>query len=161
VDHYKRNEGDDMSTQQWNIDTGHSSIHFAVRHLVISRVRGAFDRWRGTVDYDARNPEASKVSVQIDSASIDTREPKRDEHLRSADFLDVEHHPALTFQSTGVEPLARNRFRLTGDFSMHGVTRMIELDVELLGESKDPWGNQRLGFQALQRRPAVIPDRAA
>ena len=137
-----------MPTQQWNVDTSHSSIHFTVRHLVMSRVRGSFDRWRGTVDFDAQNPEASKVSVHIDSASIDTHEPKRDEHLRSADFFDVEHHPALTFQSTRVEPLARGRFRLAGDLAMHGVTRTLELEVELLGESKDPWGNQRLGFQA-------------
>src|SRR5262249_34955115 len=92
----------------WNIDTSHSGVHFAVRHMVVTKVRGAFTRWQGTIDFDEQNPEASKVSLRIEAASIDTREPQRDAHLRSADFFDVERFPTLSFESTKVEKLKGN-----------------------------------------------------
>jgi polyisoprenoid-binding protein YceI len=138
----------DMATQRWNIDSSHSGVHFTVRHMVISKVRGAFARWQGEVDFDAAAPAASTVAVRIDAASIDTHEPKRDDHLRSADFLDVAQHPALTFTSTKVEPLPGDRYRVIGDLTIRGVTRQVELAAELLGGGKDPWGNERIGFQA-------------
>jgi polyisoprenoid-binding protein YceI len=131
----------------WNIDPSHSGIHFAVRHLVVSKLRGAFTRWEGIVELDEANPGASRVSVRIDPGSIDTREPKRDDHLRSADFFDVQKYPALTFASTRVEKVG-DGYRLTGNLTMHGVTKPVVLDVESLGVGKDPWGNERIGFQA-------------
>ncbi|MDB4965149.1 MAG: hypothetical protein JWN44_838 [Myxococcales bacterium] len=137
-----------MATQRWNIDPSHSGVHFTVRHMVISKVRGAFDRWQGTVDFDEQNPSASKVSVRIEAASVDTRDEKRDAHLRSADFFDVENHPALTFESTKVEKLDGNDYRVTGKLTIHGITKEVALEAEYLGGGKDPWGNERLGFQA-------------
>ncbi len=137
-----------MATQRWNIDTAHSGVQFSVRHMVISKVRGAFERWQGVIDFDEKEPSASKVSVRIDATSIDTREPKRDEHLRSADFFDVEKYPEITFDSRRVEALEQGRYRVTGDLTIRGTTREVELDAEYLGGGTDPWGNRRIGFQA-------------
>jgi len=132
----------------WNIDSSHSGVHFAVRHMVVTKVRGAFTRYQGTIDFDEQEPEASKVSVRIEAASIDTREPQRDGHLRSADFFDVERFPTLSFESTKVEKLKGDRYRVTGDLVIRGVTQPVELEVEYLGVGKDPLGNERVGFQA-------------
>ena len=137
-----------MATQRWNIDPSHSAVGFTVRHLVISKVRGAFERFSGTVDFDEQNPSASKVAVRIEAASIDTREAKRDEHLRSADFFDAATHPELTFASTTVEKLGGNEYRVVGDLTIRGVTLPVTLETEFLGVGKDPWGNQRIGFAA-------------
>jgi polyisoprenoid-binding protein YceI len=137
-----------MATQRWNIDPSHSGVHFTVRHLVISKVRGSFGKWQGTVDFDAQNPAASKVAVRIDAASIDTGEEKRDGHLRSADFFDVEKFPELTFTSTKVEKSGDSEYRVTGDLTIHGVTRPVTLAAEFEGNGKDPWGNERIGFSA-------------
>jgi polyisoprenoid-binding protein YceI len=137
-----------MATQRWNIDPSHSGVHFTVRHMVISKVRGAFERWQGTVDFDEQNPSASKVAVSIDAASIATREEKRDAHLRSPDFLDVEKYPQLTFASTKVEKLDGGDYRVSGDLTLHGVTKPVVLEAEFLGGGKDPWGNERIGFAA-------------
>jgi polyisoprenoid-binding protein YceI len=115
--------------------------------MVITKVRGAFLRWTGTVDYDAANPSASKVVVEIDTASIDTREPKRDEHLRSADFLDVAQFPVMTFKSTAVDRRGADEFLVRGELTLHGVTRPVELEVEHAGSGKDPWGGERIAFQ--------------
>jgi polyisoprenoid-binding protein YceI len=137
-----------MAIQRWNIDTSHSGVHFTVRHMVISKVRGAFARWQGVIEFDAEDPSRSKVSARIEAASIDTREEKRDAHLRSADFFDVEHHAALTFESTNIEKLDGNEYRVSGDLTIRGVTKPVVLEAEYLGGGKDPWGNERLGFQA-------------
>src|SRR5688572_18651923 len=94
--------GLDMTTERWNLDTAHSGIHFSVRHMVISKVRGSFTRFGGTLELDEKDLSRSSVQVQIDAASIDTREPQRDAHLRSADFFDVEQYPQLSFRSTKV-----------------------------------------------------------
>jgi polyisoprenoid-binding protein YceI len=144
-----------MTMQRWKIDPSHSAVQFTVRHLVISKVRGTFERWEGEIDFDPSQPEASKVSVRIETASIDTHEPNRDQHLRSADFFDVEKYPAITFESRKVERRGDDRYRVLGDLTMHGVTRPVELDAEYTGAGKDPWGNQRVGFfakTALNRR---------
>lgn len=131
-----------------NIDTSHSGVHFIVRHMVVSKVRGVFGAFSGTIDYDAENVERSKVQVEIDAASIDTREAKRDAHLRSADFFDVENFPKLTFQSTGVKKTGDDTLAVTGDLTIHGVTRPVTLKVEQSGGGKDPWGNERLVWSA-------------
>jgi polyisoprenoid-binding protein YceI len=136
-----------MATQRWNIDSSHSGVHFTVRHLVISKVRGSFGKYQGTIDFDAENPAASKVAVRIDAASIDTREEKRDAHLRSPDFFDVEKFPELTFTSTKVEK-SGDDYRVSGELTIHGVTQPVVLEAEFLGNGKDPWGNERIGFAA-------------
>ncbi len=144
-----------MTMQRWNIDPAHSGVQFTVRHMVISKVRGTFERWQGAIDFDASQPEASKVSVRIEAASIDTHEPNRDQHLRSADFFDVERYPAITFESRKVERRGKDRYRVLGDLTMHGVTRPVELDAEYFGAGKDVSGHQRVGFFAktsLQRK---------
>jgi polyisoprenoid-binding protein YceI len=137
-----------MAAEKWNFDNAHSSIEFTVRHLLVSKVRGRFTKWNGTFRYDERNPSASSVDVQIDAASVDTHEPQRDAHLRSADFFEVDKHPQLSFKSTGVEKKGDGRFALKGDLTIRGVTRPVVLDVELGGRLKDPWGNERVGFAA-------------
>jgi polyisoprenoid-binding protein YceI len=136
-----------MTTRHYNIDTAHSAVQFSVRHMVIAKVRGAFSRFDAKVAFDEEHPERSSVTARIDAASIDTHEPKRDEHLRSADFLDVANHPHLEFRSTRVEKRGE-RYRVFGELSIRGVTREVELDAEYLGTGKDPWGNERLAFSA-------------
>lgn len=136
-----------MATSRWNIDTSHSGVHFTIRHMVVSKVRGGFNRWSGAIDFDAAAPERSSVTATIEAASIHTREPKRDAHLRSADFFDVEKHPLISFASTKVEA-SGDRYRVTGDLTLHGVTQPVVLDAEFLGAAKDPWGQERLGFSA-------------
>jgi polyisoprenoid-binding protein YceI len=131
----------------WSFDTSHSSIGFSVRHLMISKVRGHFDKWEGTFDYDESDPTRSKLSVRIDAASIDTRDEKRDAHLRSPDFFDVEKFPALTFESTGITRDGDD-YVVAGDLTIHGITRAVQLNVEGLGRVKDPWGGERVGFSA-------------
>jgi polyisoprenoid-binding protein YceI len=129
----------------WNIDHSHSGIHFTARHLMVTKVRGTFASWTGTLDIDDTDITKSRVEVTIDAASVNTKEAKRDEHLRSADFLDAEKFPHLTFKSTKVERTA-DGLAVTGDLTIHGVTRSVVLDVEENGQVKDPWGGIRRGF---------------
>ncbi len=135
-----------MALKTWQIDRAHSDIFFTVRHMVISKVRGRFQKWDGTLQFDEENPANSKVDITIDAASIDTNEPKRDAHLRSADFLDAEQHPNLTFKSTRVEAKGKDKFLLHGDLTIRKVTRPVAIDVEYLGKAKDPWGQQKVLF---------------
>jgi polyisoprenoid-binding protein YceI len=131
----------------WSFDPAHSSIGFSVRHLMISKVRGHFNKWEGTFDYDEADPTKSKLSVRIDAASIDTREEKRDAHLRSPDFFDAAKYPALTFESTRIERDGDD-YVVTGNLTIRDVTRAVQLKVESLGRTKDPWGGERAGFSA-------------
>jgi polyisoprenoid-binding protein YceI len=135
----------------WKIDPTHSAVEFSVRHLMITTVRGRFTGVDGKVVNDASDPSKSSVEVVIDPATIDTREPQRDAHLRSADFFDVEKFPTLTFRSTGVEGRLGESFKLTGDLTIHGVTRPVVLDVTSEGQIKDAWGGLRSGFTATTR----------
>ena len=132
----------------WQLDPSHSEIHFSAKHLMISTVRGRFHKFTATIDADEQNPTAAKIDVQIEAASIDTRDEKRDGHLRSPDFLDVDQFPYLTFKSTRVERIDENHGKLVGDLTMHGVTREVTLDVTAEGRGKDPWGGERAGFTA-------------
>ncbi len=136
-----------MSAEQWDFDLTHSSIGFHVRHLMISKVHGRFQGWTGSLQLDPVDPTKSHVEVQIDAASIDTKEPKRDEHLRSADFLDAANFPHLTFKSTRVERDGDD-LAVDGELTIHGVTRPVHLKVEPAGQVKDPWGGTRTGFSA-------------
>ncbi len=137
-----------MAAQRWNIDPAHSGIHFTVRHMVISKVRGAFEKWQGVVDFDEEDPSASRISARIAVASINTLEPKRDEHLRSPDFFDAASYPEITFESKRIETRKGDRYRVVGDLTIRGITAEVELDAEYLGAGLDPWGNRRAGFQA-------------
>jgi polyisoprenoid-binding protein YceI len=132
----------------WQLDPSHVEIGFAVRHLMISTVRGRFGTVLGTVVVQGDDFATAKVDVTIDAASVDTREPKRDAHLRSADFFDVETFPTLTFTSRRVERAGADQFRLIGDLTLHGVTREVHLDVVTEGLVRDPWGNEKAGFSA-------------
>jgi len=137
-----------MTTSNWSIDATHSGINFSVRHMVVSKVRGRFARYSGAIHVDEDDITRSDAEVTIDAASIDTGTPQRDEHLRSADFFDVEKFPEIRFRSRRLEKLADDRYRLIGDLTIRDVTRETSLDVELGGRAKDPWGNERLGFVA-------------
>lgn len=132
----------------WVIDASHSVITFSVRHMMISKVRGRFTRFDGTVDFDEQNPTNSKVQVTIDASSIDTRDERRDGHLMSPDFLDVANYPTLTFVSKRVEVIDESHGRIIGDLTIRGVTREVTLDVEYNGQSKSPWGTISAGFSA-------------
>jgi len=132
----------------WKIDPAHSLIEFAVRHLMITTVKGRFGGVDGTVLLDESDPSKVDVDVTIHATSIDTREPQRDAHLRSADFFDVEQYPHITFTSTRQITRKGNAFELAGDLTIHGVTRPVVLDVTEEGHGKDPWGGERRGFSA-------------
>jgi polyisoprenoid-binding protein YceI len=137
-----------MAQEKWNLDTVHSHVGFSVRHLMISKVNGHFKVWSGTLVTDEANPANSSVEVEIDAASIDTREEKRDEHLRSADFLDAAKYPKITFKSTKVAKADDDRYNVTGTLTIHGVSKEVVLDTEFAGRQKDPWGGERSGFSA-------------
>lgn len=137
-----------MAIAQWDIDVTHSAVGFSVRHLVISKVRGTFDKFAGTLEVDPADLSSAKVDVTIEANSINTREAQRDAHLRSPDFFDVEKFPALTFKSKGVKLLSKDELEILGDLTIHGVTKEVTLKTEYLGANKDPWGGDRIGFSA-------------
>ncbi len=132
----------------WNLDTSHSRVSFAVRHMLISKVRGRFTRWSGIAQIDPSNIEDSSVEVSIEAASIDTAEPKRDEHLRSPDFLDADSFPTITFSSTKVSDLGDGRLAVEGELTIKDVTKTVTLEVEETGRGMDPWGGERIAFEA-------------
>jgi polyisoprenoid-binding protein YceI len=137
------------ATSDWQIDPAHSSAQFAVKHLAISTVRGAFTSVKGAIQLDDKDITKSTVDVTIDVNSVDTRVAARDKDLRSDHFFDVEHYPTITFKSKKVEQVAPGKLKVIGDLTIHGVTKEVALDVD--GPSapiKDPWGNQRVGINA-------------
>lgn len=136
-----------MSTQQWDFDLSHSSVNFHVRHLMVSKVHGRFSLWSGKLELDEQDLTKSRLEVEIDASSVDTKEPKRDEHLRSADFFDVATYPKLTFKSTKIEKDGDD-YKVAGDLTIHGITKPVTLSVEGGAIVKDPWGGTRTGFSA-------------
>jgi len=132
----------------WNLDLSHSEVNFAVKHMMISTVRGKFNKFSGTIDFNEADPTHSSIDVSIDVVSIDTRDEKRDGHLKSGDFFDVEKFPAITFKSTKVEKVSDSTAKVTGDLTIRGVSRPVVLDVTYAGQAKSPWGTTSAGFSA-------------
>src|SRR5579863_343851 len=140
--------GGAMSTERWEIDSSHSSVHFSVRHLVIAKVRGTFARWSGSVQVPDGDFSQATVSVTIDASSINTGVDQRDAHLKSPDFFDVAQYPELKFAGRRVEPRSEAEIDVLGDLTIKGTTREVVLRVEQHGQAKDPWGNVRTAFTA-------------
>lgn len=132
----------------WKLDPAHSGLQFAVKHMVISTVRGSFREFAVDAEIDEADPTKSRATVRIEAASLTTGSDDRDAHLRSADFFDVEAHPAIVFVSRGIERRRGDDYRITGDLTIRGVTRTITLDGEIQGPVKDPWGGLRFGLSA-------------
>ena len=130
----------------WQIDTKHSQIEFAVRHMMLSTVRGRFKQFSGDITIDEQNPENSQFAATIDVASIDTGDEGRDGHLRSADFFDVAQYPTATYTSTRIEKTGEDTYKVYGDLTLHGVTKEVPLELTLEGVTKDMQGNRRAGF---------------
>lgn len=133
-----------VPTGTWNVDPSHSSVDFSVKHMGIATVKGTFNEFQGSLVI-AEDGTAT-ASGTVETASVDTRDARRDEHLRSGDFFDAGTNPQITFQSTAVEPVDEDSFKITGDLTIHGITRPITLTAELDGADTDPWGNDRVGL---------------
>jgi polyisoprenoid-binding protein YceI len=136
-----------VAARTLEIDRSHSEVAFQVRHL-LSKVRGRFGEFSGTIQYDETNPQNSRVDVTIQARSIDTAEADRDTHLRSADFFDVDKYKTLTFTSTSVTPRGGNNYDVAGNLTVHGVTKEVTLPASFLGTAQDPWGNTKFVFEA-------------
>jgi len=135
----------------WTIDPNHTAAQFAVKHMMVSTVRGQFEKTSGTIEWDGKDPTTIKANVTIDAASVNTRVEMRDNDLRSANFFDVAKYPTITFVSTKVEPVGPGRLKMTGDLTMHGVTKTIVLDVDGPGEPIRQGQNLRVGASATAR----------
>jgi polyisoprenoid-binding protein YceI len=136
-----------IPTGTWNVDPAHSQVGFAVKHMGIATVRGEFHEFQGSLTI-AEDGSAS-ASGSVKTASVDTGESPRDDHLRSPDFFDAEHNPELTFQSTSIEPVDDETFRVIGDLTIHGVTKSVRLEAVVDGTDTDPWGNDRVGLEVV------------
>ena len=132
----------------WSVDPAHSLVEFAVKHLMISTVKGRFGDVKGAIRYDEASPANSQVDIDIATASIDTRFEQRDAHLRSGDFFDVEHYPLMTFRSRRLEGDLSAEFKLIGDLTIKGNTREVALDAQFEGRNRDPWGQEKMAFEA-------------
>jgi polyisoprenoid-binding protein YceI len=133
-------------TGDYTLDLAHTRIGFSARHAMVTKVRGQFNEFTGTAHLDAENPSNSKVDITIKVASIDTRNADRDAHLRTNDFLAMDEFPEITFSSTRVEQAGENKFDVTGDLTIRGVSKPVTVNFELNGGAQDPWGNFRVGF---------------
>jgi polyisoprenoid-binding protein YceI len=135
-----------VPTGTWVADPVHSSVEFQVKHMGIATVKGQFNEFEGQIEVNG-DLSAAKASGTVKVASVDTKQPQRDDHLRSPDFFDVEQYPELTFTSTKIEPVDDETFRITGDLTLHGVTKEIVLEAIVQGTDVDPWGNERIGLE--------------
>ncbi|MEZ5115174.1 MAG: YceI family protein [Candidatus Nanopelagicales bacterium] len=135
------------TTGTWVIDPSHTTLGFQARHAMIAKVRGRFSEFEGSFVLDGASPDKSTARLTIQAASIDTRTPDRDAHLKSPDFLDADAFPTLDFVSTGVKQTGDTSFVVTGDLTIRGTTRSVDIDFELLGVNPDPWGGTRIGFE--------------
>jgi polyisoprenoid-binding protein YceI len=135
-----------LAAETYQFDKAHTTVGFQVRHI-FTMVGGKFGDFAGTIEVDRAKPESSSVEFTIQAKSIDTNEPKRDAHLRSADFFDVQNQPTISFKSTSVKANGKDSWLVSGNLTMHGVTKPVTLPVAFLGEGKDPWGNEKMGFE--------------
>ncbi len=134
---------------KWNLDPEHTAAEFTARHMMVTRVRGKFDSLSGYIDYDADNKEASYVEASFDVASVNTGGADRDNHLRSTDFFNVEAYPTMTFKSTNIEVTGEDTAKMTGDLTIRDVTHPVTLDVTYVGRGTSPFGDTRIGFEAV------------
>lgn len=132
----------------WQIDPVHSAIEFSVKHMMFATAKGRFNTFSGTIVYDEVDPTRSAVNVEIDTSTVDTRDEKRDAHIRSGDFFETATYPTASFVSTKVERVGSDKLRVTGDFSLRGITRPVVLEAELTGQGRSPWGTEVIGFSA-------------
>lgn len=135
------------TTGTWTIDPSHTTIGFTARHAMVAKVRGRFSDFTGSITLDGADPAKSSATLTIVANSIDTKSEDRDNHLKSGDFLDVEQFPTVTFTSTSVTQKSDDKFVVAGNLTIHGVTKPVDVEFELIGVSKDPWGGTRIGFE--------------
>jgi polyisoprenoid-binding protein YceI len=135
-----------MANVKWAVDASHSVVEFSVKHMMIAKVRGIFHTFEAQIDADPNDLTTADIQFQVDLSSIDTRNSDRDAHLNSADFFDVENHPKMIFQSTQITKTSDGEYKVTGNLSLHGVTRSETFSVSFEGAGKDPWGNDKVGF---------------
>jgi polyisoprenoid-binding protein YceI len=140
--------GQSTSIETWTVDAAHTEVGFAVRHLMLTTVRGRFGAVKGTVEFNPASPRDSKIDITIDVTSIDTRQEMRDNHLRSADFFDVANHSSIHFVGKRIDGDLEGDFKVTGDLTIRGTTREVTLNVSNEGRRVDPWGNDRVGISA-------------
>jgi polyisoprenoid-binding protein YceI len=137
-----------MTNTKWALDPAHSSVDFSVRHMMIAKVKGSFNSFNATIEADPSDLTTANIEFTVDLASIDTRNEDRDNHLRSADFFDVENNPTMTFTATSIVKTDEGEYDVTGDLTLRGVTRPETFVVTYEGTGKDPWGNEKVGFNA-------------
>lgn len=137
-----------MTKSNWALDPVHSSVDFSVRHMMIANVKGTFSSYEATIVADPADLSTAEIEFSVDLSSIDTKNSDRDNHLRSADFFDVENHPKMTFRSTSIEKKSEGEYDLTGELTIRGTTRTETFSVVFEGQGKDPWGNEKVGFSA-------------
>lgn len=135
-----------MTKTNWTLDPTHSEVDFSVKHMMISKVKGSFNKFDAKIVADPTDLTTADIEFTIDVASIDTRNEDRDNHLRSADFFEVESYPTLTFKATNIEKTDDDEYAVTGDVTLHGVTRQETFHITFEGQGKDPWGNEKAGF---------------
>jgi polyisoprenoid-binding protein YceI len=144
------------TTSTWEIDPSHTTIAFHARHAMVAKVRGRFADFTGSFTLDGANPSASTAALTIMAASIDTKNPDRDGHLTSPEFLDVEQFPTITFTSTSVSQKSDSAFDITGDLTIHGVTKPVTINWELVGTTVDPWGGTRIGLDVRTSATRIV-----
>lgn len=137
-----------MANTKWAVDASHSSLDFSVKHMMIAKVKGTFHTFEAQIEADPSDLTSASIRFDIDLNSIDTKNSDRDAHLRSADFFEIEKYPKLTFVATSIEKTGDGEYDVTGDVSLHGVTRSETFEVSFEGAGKDPWGNEKAGFSA-------------
>ncbi len=137
-----------IGVSRWEIDPAHTLVEFSAKHMMVTTVRGRFSGVKGSIELNDVDPTKSSVTAEIDAGSLDTRTEQRDNHLRSADFLDVEHHPTITFRSTKVDHGRGDHYTVVGDLTIRGTTRPVTLDATLNGKGKTPYGTEVVGFSA-------------
>jgi polyisoprenoid-binding protein YceI len=135
-----------MANTKWILDPTHSELGFKIKHLMITNVSGYFSDFTGEVETDGDSFGSAQIKLKVKAASINTNNLQRDEHLRNSDFFEVENYPEMLFESTGVEKIDDDNFKLSGNLTLKGITKPVQLNVEYSGTTKDPWGNEKAGF---------------